>query len=113
MVGLRAEFDLKGVSLSCVLWAGDDEVMDRFLTLSALLTDRTGCFGNAVKVFVQGSMSRSELKEEGRVSSREFAISCEKCFEGAVASISGGTCIAVRNVSKGLLHRFLEALVLR
>jgi hypothetical protein len=73
MVGLQAKFGLKGVSLSCVLWAGDDEeVMDRFLTLSALLTDRAGCFGNVVKVFVQGSMSHSELKEEGRVLLWEF-----------------------------------------
>lgn len=80
MVGLRTEFNLECVTLSCVLWAGDDEVMDRFLTLSALLTDRAGCFGDAMKVFVQGSMSRSELKEEGRVTSREFCNQLREMF---------------------------------
>jgi hypothetical protein len=83
MVGLWAEFNLKGVSLSCVLWAGDDEVMDCFLMLSALLTDRTGCFGNAVKVFVQGGVSCLELKEKGGVSSREFCNQLREVFRGS------------------------------
>lgn len=48
MVGLRAEFELEWVALCCVLWAGDYEVVDRFLVLAALQTDWARYFCDTV-----------------------------------------------------------------